>query len=628
MIEPLQKATSYKRMALAAFAALILAFVAWGPQQARAAKISVRAYLDRNVVRVGDQFSLSIEVSGQDASKVPMPEPPNLSKFAAFVGSSTSQSIQFVNGRMSASKTTLFFFQATAPGMYTIPPVNVKFKGKTYQTNRLTIQVQKGAATPPPVAGAPGQNPSGNKLPKATGPRRGDLFLRALVSKRTVYQNEPVVITYRIYTRVSVTGYGIKTLPKTAGFWAEDVPLPQRPQTRNEIYNGMKYVVADLKKMVLFPTAPGKKVIDPMVITCQVRVRSKRPSRDIFDNFFNDDFFGRQVQEDIKSQPITINVLPLPEAGKPADFSGAVGEFNLKASLSKDSVKANEAVTLTVRISGSGNIKMLPEPKLNLPPDFEKYEPKVTQKINRTSAGVSGFKQFEYVLIPRFPGEQRIAPISFSYFNPKTKSYRILHSPEFVVRVGRGAQTAVSLGEGLSKEEVRLVGKDIRFIKTEPSEFIRLNNFFYKTPLFWVLIFGPLLALGGAVGYKKYQDRLEENVAFARSQRARQFARKRLQKAKKLLAEDTQKEFFAEISRALLGFLADKFNLPAAGIMIDEVEGLMRERGVDEETIRKYLDCLRVCDFQRFAPANSSLSEMENCYNDASDAIVRLEKAV
>ncbi len=609
--------------------AFLIGFAFFGAEKAQAARVSVRAYLDRNVVRVGDQFSLSIEVSGQDASKVPTPEPPDLSKFAAFVGSSTSQSIQFVNGRMSASKTTIFFFQATAPGMYTIPPVQVKFKGKTYSTNRVTIQVQKGAATAPPAAGtAPGQTPGQSGLPKTSGPRRGDLFLRALVSRRKVYQNEPVVITYRIYTRVSVTGYGIKTLPQTAGFWAEDVPLSQRPQTRNEIYNGMKYVVADLKKMVLFPTAPGKKVISPMVITCQVRVHSKRRSNDIFDNFFNDDFFGRQVQEDIKSQPVTIEVLPLPEAGKPSDFSGAVGEFNLKASLSKDSVKANEAITLTVRISGSGNIKMLPEPKLNLPPDFEKYEPKVTQKINRTGAGVSGYKQFEYVLIPRFPGEQRIAPISFSYFDPRTKSYRTLHSPEFVVRVGRGSQTAVSLGEGLSKEEVRLVGKDIRFIKTEPVQFVRLNNFFYKTPLFWILIFVPLLALCGAFGYKKYQDRLEENVAFARSQRAGQFAKKRLQKAKKLLSEDTQKEFFAEISRALLGFLADKFNLPAAGIMIDEVEGLMRERGVDEETIRKYLNCLQVCDFQRFAPANSSLSEMESCYNDASEAIVRLEKAV
>ncbi len=608
---------------------VILALLFLNASGALAKGISVRAYLDRNAVSVGDQFALSIEVSGSDASKVPAPKPPDLSKFAAFVGSSTSQSIQFVNGRMSASKTTIFFFQATAPGMYTIPPVQVVYKSKTYPTNRLTIQVRKKTATaPPPAPGARGQTPGTTTLPKATGPRRGDLFLRALVNKRTVYQNEPVVITYRIYTRVSVTGYGIKTLPKTAGFWAEEVPLPQRPQTRNEIYNGIKYVVADLKKMVLFPTAPGKKVIDPMVVTCQVRVRSRRHSRDIFDEFFNDDFFGREIQQDIKSQPITIQVLPLPEAGKPANFSGAVGQFRLKASLSKDTVKANEAVTLTIRISGSGNIKMLPEPKLKLPPDFEKYEPKVTQKINRTASGVSGFKQFEYVLIPRFPGEQHIAPISFSYFDPRAKTYRTLHSPEFVVRVGRGAQTAVSLGEGLSKEEIRLVGSDIRFIKTEPPEFIRLNATFYKTPLFWLLVFVPLLALGGAFGYKRYQDRLEENVAFARSQRANQFAKKRLQKAKKLLDESTQKEFFAEISRALLGFLADKFNLPPAGIMTDEVEHLMRERGVDEETIRKYLDCLNTCDFQRFAPANSTVADMQSCYNDASEAIVRLEKAI
>ncbi len=613
--------------ARAKFFILVLAGLLFPLQSIWAAKVSVRAYLDRNAVTVGEQFSLSIEVSGSGANNVPAPEPPNLSKFAAFIGSSSSQSIQFVNGRMSVSKTTIFFFQATAPGIYTIPPVPVRFKGKVYKTNRLTIQVQKGAAAPPPVAGAPGQTPR-SATPKATGPRRGQLFLRALVSKRRVYQNEPLVITYRIYTRVSVTGYSIKTLPKTAGFWAEDVPLSARPQTRNEIYNGVKYVVADLKKMVLFPTAPGDKIIDPMVVTCQVRVRSRRRSGDIFDQFFNDDFFGREVQEDIRSRPITIHVLPLPEAGKPADFSGAVGQFNLKATVSKDSVKANEAITLTVKISGSGNIKMLPEPKLTLPPDFEKYEPKVTQKITRAATGVTGFKQFEYVLIPRFPGEQHIAPISFSYFDPIKGTYRTLHSPAFTVRVAPGAETAVSLGEGLSKEEVQLVGKDIRFIKTESPKFIRLNHLFYQTPLFWLLIFMPLLALGGAFGYKRYQDRLETNVAFARSQRANQLARKRLQTAKKLLAEKTQKDFFAEISRALIGFLADKFNLPAAGIMSDEVESLLRNHGVDEETIRKYLNCLNTCDFQRFAPANSTTDEMQACYNDASEAIVRLEKAI
>ncbi len=597
--------------------------------QAWAGNLSVRAYLDRNNVSVGQQFSVSVEASGSGAGKISSPKLPDISKFADFMGSSSSQSIQFINGSMSVSKTLIYYYRANRAGAFTIPPIVVKVKGKTYKTNPLTILIQKKVVSqPPPVAG---------RQPPSTAPRAGTqpksglshaLFLRALVNRRQVYQNEPVVVTFRIYTRLSVTGYGIKSLPKTEGFWAEDIPMPQRPQTRNEILNGVKYIVADLKKMALFPTAPGKKMIDPMVVTCQVRVPNNRRSRDIFDDFFNDDFFGRQVERDIQSRPIAITVLPLPEEGKPADFSGAVGQFNMTAKVSKDSVKANEAVTLTVKISGTGNIKMLPEPKLTVPPDFERYEPKITEKINRTATGVRGSKTFEYVLIPRFPGEQRIAPISFSYFNPARKAYQTVHSPEFVVHVKPGAESIVSLGEGLSKEDVQLIGKDIRFIKTQPPEFQKMNQFFYKMTSFWLIVFFPLIVLGGAFGYKRYQDRLKENVAFARSQRANQVAKKRLQNAKKVLGVDTQKEFFAEISKALLGFLGDKFNLPTAGIMTDEVEKLMRDRRVDDETIRKYLDCLRICDFQRFAPANSTVEDMTRCFENASQAIIRLEKVI
>lgn len=597
--------------------------------QAWAGKFSVRAYLDQNRVTVGQQFSVSVEASGSGARKLSSPQLPDISKFADFLGSSSSQSIQFINGSMSVSKTLIYYYRATRAGAFTIPPIVAKVKGRTYKTNPLTIIVQQRAASqPPPVAGkqAPSTVPNMNTRKKSG--LNQSLFLRALVNRRRVYQNEPVVVTFRIYTRVSVTGYGIKSLPKTKGFWAEEIPMPQRPQTQNEILNGVKYAVADLRKMVLFPMAPGKKVIDPMVVTCQVRVRNNRRSRDIFDDFFNDDFFGKQIEKDIQSRPITINVLPLPEEGKPADFSGAVGQFQMGAKVSKDSVKANEAVTLTVKISGSGNIKMLPKPKLIVPPDFERYEPKITEKINRTATGVHGYKTFEYVLIPRFAGDQRIAPISFSYFDPVRKSYQTVHSPEFVIHVKPGAESVVSLGEGLSKEDVRLIGKDIRFIKTQPPEFRKMNRLFYKMAFFWLILFFPMIVLGGAFGYKRYQDRLKENVAFARSQRANQVAKKRLQNARRVLAVDTQKQFFAEISKALLGFLGDKFNLPTAGIMTDEVEKLMREHQVDKETIRSYLDCLRICDFQRFAPANSTLEEMQRCFNDANQAIIRLEKVI
>jgi len=588
-----------------------------------AQSITVTASVDRTTLVVNEQLILTIEISGSDANKVKAPAVPDLGENLRYLGSGgTSQSIQIINNKMSVTKTYTFYFMAAKAGTVKIPPIEVQYKGKTFASSPITITITKATAQAQQKQTSPRSSVT---VPKGDN---SELFLRAIVNKKRVYQNEPVIVTYRIYTRVPVTSYGISKLPETAGFWAEDLMSGQQPTTRDQIINGIRYTLADIKKTALFPTSPGKKTIGALGIECDVRVRRQRRNRDVFDSFFDDPFFARTVRKSVFSKPVQIEVLPLPKEGKPADFSGAVGQFNLKANISNTKVKTNEAISLKVTVSGTGNIKLLPEPKIAIPPDFEKYEPKITQNISRQSNGISGSKTFEYVLIPRYAGKQRIKPVTFSYFDPILKKYKTLTSPEFVINVAQGEAPVASVGSGFSKREVQLIGKDIRFIKLATPEFQPIGKRIYSSFAFIALTVLPLLLLTGAFGYKKHQEQLAENQALARSRRANRVALKRLSKAKGLLDEKSQKDFYAEVSRALLGFAADKLDLSEAGIISTELEELLKARNLDEQLIKEYLQLLQECDYQRFAPATVSGQEMTEFYKAAKQAIIKLEKAI
>ncbi len=263
-----------------------------------------------------------------------------------------------------------------------------------------------------------------------------------------------------------------------------------------------------------------------------------------------------------------------------------------------------------------------------IPQDFQQYEPKITENIVRNENGVSGNKTFEYILVPRFPGEQRIKPVIFNYFDPYAKTYKTLSTPEFLIQVEKGDDELVSMGSGLSKEEVRLVGQDIRYIKLNTNTFTRTGFKIFKSFLFVTLCVIPLLLLIVSVGYNKHLEKLSGNVAYARSRRANTMAMKRLSKSRGLLAENTQKDFFAEVSRALLGFAADKLNLSEAGIISTELEDLLNQRNLDSAVVKQYIELIQTCDFQRFAPATVTKAEMHQFYSRAKEAIINLEKAL
>lgn len=590
-----------------------------------AADLKIIASVNRTVIPLNQKFMLTVELSGEGANELQQDPsfPTSMDDFVApYGGSSTSQNIQIINGRMSITRSIQYNFIATKIGKFVIDPISVEYKGKKYSTKPINIELVKAATQPKQP-----QHQQRRPTVRAEDTIENNLFLRAVVNKTKVYQNEPILLSYRIYFKVNINSYGLSKLPNTAGFWAEDFELPQSPQTYEEVWNGRKFMVAEIKKMALFPTGPGKKTIDPMAIDCEVRVRRRARTRDIFD-FFDDPFFGRTVRQRIVSQPITIIVMPLPEEGKPTDFSGAVGHFNIKANVDKTSVETNEAVNLKLKISGRGNIKILPKPTINISSDIEQYPPSIHENISRSGNTISGSKIFEYVLIPRLPGVQKIKPLRFSYFDLLSRSYKSLMTPEIQINVKKGKKLFVSTGPGFIREEVKLLGQDIHYIEQAIPRFRKIGFYYYQSLSFILLIIVPLLVMGGAIGYRRYTDKLAENVAYARSRKATQIANNQLKRAKKLLNEKTQKEFYAEVSKALSGFLANKLNVEEAGMMTEQVKNLLAEQKVEEKSVTEYFDCLQLCDYQRFAPASSGTAQMQSLYQKAKNVIIKLQKAL
>ncbi len=588
------------------------------------ADIEIKTSVDRTKVGLNQNFKITVDVSGAKADNAGNPQMPDISAFAAYMGSSgTASNIQIINGRMSVSKSHSFTYRAISMGKFTIPGASIKFGGKEYRSKPIPIEVVKAAAQQPRTQQRRTQTPT---IQSTNQVDENSLYLKVTASKRQVYVNEPVILTYKIYTRVSVTQYGIIKLPNTAGFWVEEYDIGKQPQTHEEIINGQKFIVAEIKRMAMFPTDAGNKKIGAMEIECNVRVQQRR--RSVFDSFFDDPFFGRSVRKLVHSNPVTINVLPLPAENKPSNYSGLVGNFNITANVDKKQVKTNEAISLKIGISGTGNIKMIPNPKVELPNDFEQYSPKVSEKISRNDRGITGSKTFEYVLVPRYPGEQKIKPIEFSYFDVRNKKYKTLRTKGILVNVEKSGDQFVTVTSGHSKEDVKYLGQDIRFIQQGIPDFKKIGTQFYKSLYFMMILLLPLIAVGVSYGYRRHLDKISGNVAYARSRKANQMAMKRLSKARKFLSQNIQKQFYAEIANSLLGFLGDKLNIPSAGIITDEVEDLMKNKNVKEDVIKQYLLCLKMCDYQRFAPSDAQLEEMKIFFDEAKQAIVALEKVI
>ncbi len=584
----------------------------------------------KQVVQVGERFRIVYELNAEGRA---FTEPAFGTKLQKLSGpnTSTSSSIQIINGNYQQSYTQSYTFVmvATAEGDVTIPPATVNVKGKTYQSNSIKIKIVKGSGKQQGISGGSSQKSSGDGSVK-----NDDVFIRAVVSKKNPYLGEQLILTYKIYFRINISSPSFTKEPSLRGFWAQDLLKDRTSYIEyNETVNGQQYHVAELKKYALFPQKSGKITIDPvdMKIVAQVRTQSKRRrSNDPFEDFFNDPFFNRNVRNvevPLRSNAITLNVKPLPQKGKPEGFSGAVGNFSFTDQLDNNSLKANEALTLTIGLSGKGNLELINPPEVHFPSDFETYEPKTSSKIVATEKGVSGRKKFEYLAIPRNAGDFVIEPVSFSFFNPRDKQYHTYTTERYTIHVEKGDASSPAVSYSSSaQEDIRYIGQDIRHIKTGDSELRQANDFLFASTTYYLLVSLPALILLIFVALWKKREKQRGDVGMMKTRKANKVARGRLQKAAKFMKAGNDKEFYDEIAQALWGYIADKFGIPQAVLSIDTVKETLMDKGAGEQVVDNFVNTLNNIEFARFAPGDSG-GKIKSVYEEAMHAITQAEKA-
>ena len=593
-------------LAASALAASGLTASALASSAPGAQEVTASAHLDRGEVGVGQTFTLNVVLEGVQRFDQD-PALPDMGAFAAFLSSGTQTSVQIVNGRTTVSLTVSYRFQATAEGTWEIEPVTVEAGGETLSTEPLSLRVS--SAPPAPQGPATGGDAAQPADAGAIGP--DDLFVEAEPNKRQVRENEPVIVEYRLYTRVNVSSYGITRLPATAGLWVEEFELPQQPQVEQVVRDGVAYATAVIRKVALYPTGPGTKTLEPLAIEAQVRVqrRSRDPFDDLFGNFFNrSSLFGEIVSTGAASRPVDIDVLPLPADGRPADFSGLVGELAVESSVDRDSLAANEAVTLRVQVSGSGNLKALAPPELAFPPTVEAFPPEATDRLRTTDAGVTGTRTWEYVLIPRAPGRLTVPGVDMGYFDAAAGQYETASAAPLDLRV-TGRAVVDALPGARARGSVEALRSDIRFIRIDTPRFRRRGETLFDQAWFWVVALAPIGMIAGAAGVRRRRDRLAGDQAYARDRRAARVARKRLARAARLAVGDDARAFYAETAHALEGYAADKLDTSAAGIIRDELLPALAARGAHPSTVDEFLAVLEACDRQRFAPVAAEIEE-------------------
>ena len=583
---------------------------------ARANEISFKASAPQSVV-MGEQFRLTyvINAEGKDLRVQEMPD------FEVLMGpsQSTSYSTSWVNGK-SSSETTVSYTYILMPkkeGTFTIAPATIKVKDATYTSNGLSIKV-----LPPDKSG---KTTAERVQSASTTISDDDFFVRMIVSKHDVYEQEGFLVTFKLYAARPCGINGVK-FPEFEGFMAQEIDLPNKQWVQDR-YKDRNYFTVDLRQVVLYPQRTGDLTIGKGTYDAVIRVSTPQKARSIFDDFFDS---YREVNKQLVSSPATIHVKPLP-SGKPASFSGAVGSYSMTARISANQVKANDAVTVNVQITGNGNIKMAKNPEVTFPNDFEIYDPKVDTQTKTTTAGVAGTKTIEYMAIPRYAGDFEIPSVEFSYFDTKSASYKTLKSDAFQLHVEKGEEGAASapvVSNFANKESVKYLGQDIRFLKTRGIHFSpKREEVFFGTALYAMSYLVPLLLF--IVFFIVYRKQIKENADLARvrTKKANKIAVKRLKNAGKLLQAQQKEAFYDEVMRALWGYLSDKLNMPLSSLTKDNVEAELAKYGVDEALTRDFMEILNTCEFARYAPSQAS-DAMDKLYEQTIDAIGKMENTI
>ena len=583
-------------------------------------------------VIVGKPFQLTYSVN-QRAKDLRAPE---FTDFDYIAGPYTSQSssTSFVNGKRTSSFTLTYTYtlMASKEGTFTIPPATIKVDGEQYTSNGVRISVlppdqpsNASAASQPTSNSGSGQTAKGGPTSNSTSDLSSNIFMRTLVSKTKVHEQEAILLSYKLYfAGVDVAQLTNNTrLPEFKGFLKQELEIGEI-QTELEHYNGRNYQTAVLYRTLLFPQRSGDITIDPAQFEALLRVQNRAQVRSIFDDFFNSYTTATKA---LTSPGVTIHVSALP-AGKPTGFSGGVGQFNISSAISSTDLQANEAVTLTLTIQGAGNMKLLKTPAVDWPEGFEVYDPKVTNNFRNSTSGVSGTKTIEYLAIPRAGGTYAIPPIQFSYYDTQADDYKTLTTPEYTLHIARSANeeaNAAVVNNFVQKEDIQQLGSDIRYIyANELPEFkIRQSTLTFGTLAFWLCYLVP--ALLAALLFIIFRKKIKENadITRVRYKKANKVAQRRLKTAEQLLKADNKTAFFEEIERAAWTYLSDRLSIPTAQLNKENIAQILAAKGVAEALIKDVLHVLSTAEFARYAPTSDHA--MQDIYNDTTKIINQLE---
>lgn len=569
-------------------------------------------------VSVGEQFRLTYTINTQDVDNFRAGNIPDA--FEVLMGPSTSRqsSFQMVNGHTTSSSSITFTYIicANKNGTFTIPPAQIRCEGKTLKSNSVKITVsgrqqsQRGSSgggySDEPQMRTAGSNISG-----------ADLFIKVSANKQRVHEQEPILLTYKVYTLVQLTRLDGK-MPDLKGFHTQEMQLPQQKSFKVETYNGRPYRTVTWSQYVMFPQMTGKLEIPSITFDGTVVMQNR--DVDPFEAFFNGGSGYVEMKKKIKAPGITIQVDPLPT--RPADFSGGVGKFNISAQLTPTSAKTNDAVTLRVIVSGVGNLKLIKEPVVVFPKDFDRYDAKVTDKTKLTANGVEGSMIYDFIAVPRNAGKFEIPPVKFVYYDTSTNKYTTVESKGFTLDVAQGAK-----GGGVSDftgSDVDLLNKDIRHIKTTPEDLHGVNDFFFGSTSYWVAL--ALLAFAFVSLFVIFRQRAIDNanIGKMRGKKANKVATRRLRKANKLMTAGRSDEFYDEVLRALWGYVGDKLNMPVESLSRDNISQRLSEREVSEANVNLFISALDECEFERYAPGDAK-GNMNKTFNAAMTAIENIE---
>ena len=573
-------------------------------------------------VAVGEQFRLTYTVNTQNVSEFRAGNIPD--EFEVLIGPNRSMqsSYQMINGHTSQSSsiTYTYIVAATKGGSFTIPAAHVIVDGKKIASNALTIKVSGTANS--------GSSSRSNSYDDGEDVREvgsrisgSDLFIKVSANKKRVFEQEPILLTYKVYTLVQLTQLR-GDMPDLKSFYTQEVDLPQQKSFSIETVNGRPYRTCTWSQYVMFPQTTGKLQIPS--ITFEGIVVQQNRNVDPFEAFFNGGSGYVEVKKKIVAPGIDIQVDPLPQ--RPAAFSGGVGRFNISGQMDKTETKANDPIKIRVIVSGTGNLKLIKQPVITLPADFDKYEPKVTEQTKLTAAGIEGSKIYDFLIVPRHQGKYDIPPVEFTYFDTNSKSYQTVKTEGFHLDVAKGSGSS-SVSDFSGQEDLQELNKDIRYIKTGDTEQHQLGDFFFGSTAYMVSIAALVLVFISLFVIFRQRAIDNANVTKMRGKKANKVATKRLKQASKLMMDNKPGEFYDEVLRALWGYVGDKLNIPVAQLSHDNISQKLAERGVHQSIIDKFLGALNECEFERYAPGDPK-GNMNKVYDKAMLAIEKIEEAM